>query len=69
MLVTDYVSGTCRSRMAVRFSSCPVFIIDMSLWHNSLITISIFHEFWSKTIHEDYNFFEICCRKLGGGSF
>ena len=28
MLVTDNVSGTCRSRMAVRFITCPVFIID-----------------------------------------
>ena len=28
MLVTDNVSGTCWSRMAVRFISCPVFIID-----------------------------------------
>ena len=30
-----------------------------SLWHNSLITISIFREFWSETIREDYNFFLI----------
>ena len=30
MLVTDNASGTCRSRMAVRFISCPVFIIDMA---------------------------------------
>ena len=29
MLVTDKVSGACRSRMAVRFISCSVFIIDM----------------------------------------
>ena len=29
MLVTDNVSGTCRSRMAVSFISCPVFIIDI----------------------------------------
>ena len=28
MLVTDYVSGTCRSRMAVRFITYPVFMID-----------------------------------------
>ena len=28
MLVTDNVSSTCRSRMAVRFITCPVFIID-----------------------------------------
>ena len=28
MLVTDNVSGTCRSRMAVRFITYPVFIID-----------------------------------------
>ena len=28
MLVTDNVSGTCRSRMAVIFTTCPVFIID-----------------------------------------
>ena len=28
MLVTDNVSGTCRSRMAVRFITCPVFIIN-----------------------------------------
>ena len=28
MLVTDNVSGTCRSRMAVRFITCPMFIID-----------------------------------------
>ena len=28
MLVTDNASGTCRSRMAVRFITCPVFIID-----------------------------------------
>ena len=29
MLVTDNVSGTRRSRMAVRFMSCPVFIIGV----------------------------------------
>ena len=28
MLVTDNVSGTCRSRMVVRFITCPVIIID-----------------------------------------
>ena len=28
MLVTDNVSGICRSRMAVRFITCPVIIID-----------------------------------------
>ena len=28
MLVTDNVSGTYRSRMAVRFITCPVFRID-----------------------------------------
>ena len=28
MLVTENVSGTYRSRMAVRFITCPVFIID-----------------------------------------
>ena len=28
ILVTDNAIGTCRSRMAVRFITCPVFIID-----------------------------------------
>ena len=28
MLVTDNVSRTCRSRMVVRFITCPVFITD-----------------------------------------
>ena len=31
MLVTDNASGTCRSRMAERFISCPVFIIHRIL--------------------------------------
>ena len=42
MLVTDNESGTCRSRMAVRFITCPVFIIDdyvtrLVLKHRSLV--------------------------------
>ena len=35
------------------------FIRHYSLWHNSLKTISIFRDFGSKTIREDYNFFQI----------
>ena len=29
----------------------------VSLWHNSLITISIFREFRTQTIHQSYNLF------------
>ena len=29
MLVTVNISGRCRWRMAVRYISCPVFILDM----------------------------------------
>ena len=42
MLVTDNVSGTYRSRMAVKFIACPVFIIDnyivrLVLKHRTLV--------------------------------
>ena len=45
MLVTDNVSGTCRSRMAVSFISCPVVIIDMLPgWCLNIESWSPFHE-------------------------
>ena len=31
--------------------------MPISLWHNSLITISIFREFRTQTIHQSYNLF------------
>ena len=32
-------------------------MISKALWHNSLITISIFREFRTQTIHQSYNLF------------
>ena len=41
MLVTDNVSGTCRSRMAVRFILCRVFITDMLLQDSCIRPIRV----------------------------
>ena len=66
MLVTDNVSGTCRSRMAVIFTTCPVFIIDnyvtrLVLKHRILVFKL---DFKLDLLHQRYAFEDSCIRPI-----
>ena len=67
MIARDIFAGGAETTATV-IRWAVVYLLKYPLWHNSLIRISTFREFWSQQFHEGHNLFANCRWKHGGDS-